>query len=130
MRVITVAFAGGVVIAAFIVGIAFFVGPQAFSDEFAKVNIVAVNTALGMFLVCAGLALAVVGYAYGAVTKGEPAPPAIEGVDSDLVKAFAELLKQAGGLGVAIMLLGVILLTGTSLGGAADTASTMTDTTP
>jgi hypothetical protein len=71
-------------------------------------------------LVCSGLALAALGFLLAAL-----APPKPEGgvtradeanAIADIAKGLAELLKQAGGLGIAVMLLGVVLLTGTALG--------------
>jgi len=129
VRWIATIFTVGAVGLALALAIWFFVNPDGFSDAFDDVNVVAVNTALGVFLITAGLALAIIGYVYQSVlTQATTLEEAVS--PSELFKALAELLKQAGGLGVAVMLLGVILLTGTSLGDAANsTTQATTETT-
>jgi hypothetical protein len=134
VRVIAAAFACVAVLSAIALAAWFLIFPDRFSNRFDDVDLVAVNTAVGVFLIAAGLALAVVGYACGVVLNVAPKKADEDELTAagtidfpDAIKNLTDLLKQAGGLGIAVLLLGVILLTGTALGDAASTGSTSGD---
>jgi hypothetical protein len=116
LRVIAALVALAIVVGAVALGFWLIVDPE----EFADVDLTAVNVVLGTALVCSGVALAALGFIFGVLfPPKQPATPltAAQAIDlSKAIEALTKLLQQTGGLGIALLLFGVILLTGTALG--------------